>query len=393
MKKIIFFIIINLILNSALSQKNIDILNNQKKEVEAKIYEISNQITSLEKNRNVTLTEITLKKQKIKLQNELLENLRAQILTLNTNLLETTKIIDSISYVLQKRREELVIIYNTYFKKLREKNHILLQLLSSNSFNQAYARLKMYKNLSSYFNKLLLEIEDERNRYENYKEMYVLNIKQLKLKENEYQRTIRELDITTKNLENSIENLEKKKNALLEEQKRNEKRLVLIDNEIKRLIEENAKSLKKMSPERTRVYSELSKNFRENKGKLPLPAANATLLNQFGETKHPVLKNISIKNNGIDLIMKSSEPVYSVFSGEVTKVFNVPYGGLAIIIRHGEYLTVYSNLLRTGVKPGQKVTIGEKIGELIQQPDNTYILHFEIWNEKEPENPLIWLKY
>ncbi|MCA1900599.1 MAG: peptidoglycan DD-metalloendopeptidase family protein [Candidatus Hydrogenedens sp.] len=393
MKKIIFFIIINLILNSALSQKNIDILNNQKKEVEAKIYEISNQITSLEKNRNVTLTEITLKKQKIKLQNELLENLRAQILTLNTNLLETTKIIDSISYVLQKRREELVIIYNTYFKKLREKNHILLLLLSSNSFNQAYARLKMYKNLSSYFNKLLLEIEDERNRYENYKEMYVLNIKQLKLKENEYQRTIRELDITTKNLENSIENLEKKKNALLEEQKRNEKRLVLIDNEIKRLIEENAKSLKKMSPERTRVYSELSKNFRENKGKLPLPAANATLLNQFGETKHPVLKNISIKNNGIDLIMKSSEPVYSVFSGEVTKVFNVPYGGLAIIIRHGEYLTVYSNLLRTGVKPGQKVTIGEKIGELIQQPDNTYILHFEIWNEKEPENPLIWLKY
>ncbi len=393
MKKIIFFIIINLILNSALSQKNIDILNNQKKEVEAKINEISNQITSLEKNRNVTLTEITLKKQKIKLQNELLENLRAQILTLNTNLLETTKIIDSISYVLQKRREELVIIYITYFKKLREKNHILLLLLSSNSFNQAYARLKMYKNLSSYFNKLLIEIEDEKNRYENYKEMYVLNIKQLKLKENEYQRTIRELDITTKNLENSIKNLEKKKNALIEEQKRNEKRLVLIDNEIKRLIEENAKSLKKMSPERTRVYSELSKNFRENKGKLPLPAANATLLNQFGETKHPVLKNISIKNNGIDLIMKSSEPVYSVFSGEVTKVFNVPYGGLAIIIRHGEYLTVYSNLLRTGVKPGQKVTIGEKIGELIQQPDNTYILHFEIWNEKEPENPLLWLKY
>lgn len=148
-----------------------------------------------------------------------------------------------------------------------------------------------------------------------------------------------------------------------------------------------------MNKENTKKYNELSANFKENKGKFPSPTPNSSILNTFGENQHPILKNVKVKNNGVDLILNGNYNVYAIHKGEVKKIFNVPYGGKAVIIRHGDYLSVYSNLNEIYVKVGQNISMGETIGEVMKQPDNTYVLHFEIWNEKEPENPLNWIKF
>lgn len=393
MKKLLITILLILSAINIYSQSKIDILNNQKKEIQRQIEENNQQIDLINKSKTNTVNEITLKLKSIQLQNNLLINIKNQIETISNNLNNTTQEIDSLNLLVERRKTELINIYKSYYKKLIKKNDILLLLLSSKNFNQAYTRLKMYKNLVSYFNIQIQKLQQNKNELEQKQSNYILYLKELKLKENEFQMTLEQLKKEKNELEKTRKQLERKKIDLQNEINNQKKRLVLLDNEIKRIIEENAKSIKIMNKENARKYNELSANFKENKGKFPPPAYNSSILNTFGESQHPILKNVKVKNNGVDFIMSNNYNVYAIHKGEVKKIFNVPYGGKAIIIRHGEYLSVYSNLSDINVKIGQNVSAGEKIGDVMRQPDNTFILHFEIWNEKEPENPLNWIKF
>lgn len=395
MKSLYYYIFILLFLsvNLTFSQNSLDLLNQKKKEIQKQIDENRKQLENIESSKRVTVNKITLKIKSIQLQTSLLSNTESQIKTITTNLNVTTKEIDSLSLLVEKRKSELVKIYRTYYKKLLNKNNILLYILASNSLNQAYSRLKMYKNLINYFNlqiKLLNEnIQDLNKKRENY----VLFLKELKLKQAEYQNNLIQIKTEKNELEKERTNLEKAKKELGTELKNYQKRLTLIDLEIKRIIEENAKAVKLMNKENVRIYNELGSIFKQNKGKLPPPSNNTSILNTFGDNQHPILKNVKTRNNGIDLILNKNNYVYAIFKGQVKKIFNVPYGGKALIIRHGEYLTVYSNLSNTNVKVGDIVETGQKIGEVMLQPDNTLILHFELWNEKEPENPSLWINF
>lgn len=379
--------------NFIFSQNKIDVLNNQKKEILKQIDENNKQIDIINKSKKATINELTLKLKSIELQNRLLINIKSQITEISKNLTETTSQVDSLSILIDTRRNELIRIYKSYFRKLKRKNDLLILLLSSSSINQTYTRLKMYKNLVNYFNQQISLLNENKIELEQKRSNYVLFLKELKLKENEYQKTISALNKEKNELEATKKDLEKKKIELTKEISNQKKALALIDNEIKRIIEENARALKSMNKENTKRYNELSNIFKENKGKLPPPALNSNVLNYFGESNHPILKNVKVKNNGIDLILNNTSAVQAIHRGEVKKIFNVPYGGRAIIIRHGEYLSVYSNLSEVSVKVGQLVNAGDNLGSVMKQADNTLVLHFEIWNEKEPENPLDWLKF
>ncbi len=393
MKKIFSTLFIFFSVLTLFSQNQIDNLNNQKKEILRQITENSQQLDEINKSKKNTINQITLKNKSIQLQNSLLQNINKQINLLNFNLIKTTQEIDSLSTLIELRQSELVKIYRSYYKKLKKTNNILILLLSSDSFNQAFTRLKMYKSLINYFNLQLKLLRENKSELEQMRENYVLFLKELKVKEIEYQRNLNKLNISKLELELTKKQLEKKKSDLQIEINHQRKQLALIDNEIKRLIEENRKAIKSMNKESSRRYAELSIIFKENKGKFPPPASNSSILNPFGEYQHPILKNVKIKNNGIDLILSKNGNVTSIYKGEIKKIFNVPYGGKAIIIRHGEYLSVYSNMRNVNVKLGQNVNTGEILGDVIKQPDNTYILHFEIWNEKEPENPMNWITF
>lgn len=375
------------------SQNNLDILNNQKKQLQRQIHENSKQIDLINKSKTATINELTLKLNSINLHNQLLINIKNQITEISNKLTVTTSEIDSLSFLIETRKAELIRIYKSYYQKLKKKNNLLLMLLSSKNLNQAYARLKMYKNLINYFNIQISLLNKNKSELDIQRSNYSLLLKELKLKEIDYQKTITTLNNERIALENTKKYLEKKKIELGNEITKQKKALLTIDNEIKRIINENARVLKTMSKENSIKYYELSKNFKKNKGKLPPPAVNSYILNQFGEHKHPILKNVIVKNNGIDLILSNSTRVNAVYNGEVKKIFNVPYGGKAIILRHGEYLSVYSNLSEVYVKVGQIVIAGENLGNVMKQPDNTNVLHFEIWNETEPEDPLNWIKF
>ncbi len=390
MRYIVITFFITFIYNYSFTQNKIESLNSQKKDILSKIDQINNQVLLIEKSKKNNITTIKLQKNKIKLIENLLENNKNQIISLNINIQKISYEIDSLNILLDKRKIELLTLYKSYYKKLTNKNNLLILFLASNNFNQFYVRFKMYKTLVSFLNKLILNIKNNLNDIQTIKENYVLYLKDLKIKQNEYSDNLKILKDSEKKLSKTILQLEKRKNDLVKEVNINKQKLLAINNEIRKVII----SSKKKSTTKNLIdkdYLEISKKFKDNKGKLPPPVIGASILNEFGQTKHPILKNVIVKNNGIDLIVYKDIVVRNVYPGIVSKIFNLPFGGYAVIVRHGEFLTVYSNLSEVFVSTNEFLKNTENIGKTLKQPDNTYVLHFELWNEKEPENPLIWI--
>lgn len=137
----------------------------------------------------------------------------------------------------------------------------------------------------------------------------------------------------------------------------------------------------------------LGENFASNQGKLPWPVERGTIVSKFGKHPHPVLKGVTTQNNGIDISVSSGSMARAVFDGECTGLTNIPGSGWLIIIRHGEYLTVYSQLEEALVKVGDKVKTKQNIGKVsTDQQEGTTELHFEVWKSGGIKlNPELWI--
>jgi septal ring factor EnvC (AmiA/AmiB activator) len=142
--------------------------------------------------------------------------------------------------------------------------------------------------------------------------------------------------------------------------------------------------------------SSLGSNFSGNKGKLPFPVASGTITEKFGTNPHPTIKNVFTNNNGVDISTAKNATVRSVFEGEVSSVLTIPGAGKVIIIKHGNYRTVYSNLRECYVSVGTKVSTKQSIGSLLtHESGSVSIAHFEIHlvsgGNIQCLNPSLWL--
>lgn len=140
----------------------------------------------------------------------------------------------------------------------------------------------------------------------------------------------------------------------------------------------------------------LGKNFESNKGRLPWPVLKGSITEGYGKNPHPTLPNVFTNNNGVDIGAPKNAQVRSVFEGEVTSVLNIPGAGKVIIIKHGNYRTVYSNLQEVYVSVGDKVSTKQSIGSLLPDDDGSLsTAHFEIHvvvdGNVQRINPTLWL--
>ena len=136
----------------------------------------------------------------------------------------------------------------------------------------------------------------------------------------------------------------------------------------------------------------ISKNFSGNKGKLPWPVERGTITERFGTHPHPVLKDVMVENNGIDIATADGSLVRSIFDGEVVNVIFNPSFQKGVIIKHGEYYSVYTNLSDVTVKAGDKVTTKQKIGTAWEDPEEGKTeVHLEIWKGTVILDPALWI--
>ena len=167
-----------------------------------------------------------------------------------------------------------------------------------------------------------------------------------------------------------------------------------IEKEIAEIIEEEARRMKgtglykQLTPEEKII----SDNFFDNKGRLPWPTERGIITENIGQHPHPVLPGITIQNNGVDITTVEGAEARALFDGIVSKVIAILGANYTVIIRHGNFLTVYQNLINVKVKKGDNIKVKQPIGTIYTDKETqTTVLHIEIWRELEKQNPNDWL--
>lgn len=289
----------------------------------------------------------------------------------------------------------------------------LMFIFSARDFNQGYQRLKYYQQYASYRRRQVERIESTQLAI-NSKRRELEEIKNQKLTLIETQEVERQ-KLNREKLEKAkaVKEFSTKEKQLVATLKKKQQAAQRLEAEISKLIaeeirasEERARKAGKDSKTGTASTTaskgntmaltpreqQLSSSFASNRGRLPWPCDRGFISSQFGEHKHPVLEYVKVKNNGIDIMTERGSLVKAVFNGKVSRVMSFASLNKVVIIRHGDYLTVYSNLAEVNVRDGQEVTAKQVIGRVFTNPEEQKgELHFEIWRGKVIQNPEDWL--
>ena len=287
----------------------------------------------------------------------------------------------------------------------------LMFILSASSLDQAYRRFRYLQEFSSWRKQEAKEIVKQRDDL-NQRRTELLRVRKaqgevLALRTAASQQLIRQ----QREQRTLVAGLRKKERTLKQELKKQQQQADALGRRIQEVIEEEARKAaeaaaakKKNSATKPSTQAgyqmskdeeQLSRNFAQNRGKLPTPLSGRyRIIAHFGTQQHPDLKYVKINNQGIDMQTQPGTKARSVFDGVVTSIFVMPGYNTSIIVRHGEYLTIYSNLSTIYVKTGDRVKTGQELGIIYSDPeeDNRTVLHFQIRKETTKLDPELWLK-
>jgi len=284
--------------------------------------------------------------------------------------------------------------------KNRDSYDQLMFIFSAKSFNQAYKRMKFIQQYTQYRHKQAEAIKLKRVELEALNAGLLLKIEEKK-------QLAQQVDAEKKDLVNdlndqrvALNNLKQDEKGLRKQLKDQENQRQKLNKAIDRIIAEEIKKSKKANDgnfKLTPEAKELSDNFSKNKGKLPWPVEKGVITSAFGIQNHAFLPGIKVENNGVDIATEAGSAVRSVFGGTVSAVLDFQNMGKAVIINHGAYRTVYSNLDEVFVSQGQQIEIKQTLGTVMtnKQSGKTES-HFEILfidnnGEFVKQNPALWI--
>jgi septal ring factor EnvC (AmiA/AmiB activator) len=404
-----------------------------KKELEDKRKKIIRDIESTErmikktaKTKEATYDRYLALESQIKSREALIQNLHAEIETTESGIERNQSVITALSHDVASMREEYGRTVRNAFRRNTLSNPLLF-ILSAESLNQAFRRwlfLRKYDQRRSeqaeairftqeMLSKKTLNLEETRGE----KESLLLSF--------QGQQSTLTGELTEK--DKMLKYLSKDEARLKADLERKQATHEALNTAIEGIIQENvrkqvekARSKPKIatpkieSPEKTtaetpsktekpklsalnikpRADEDLeSYNFRKYKGRLPWPVENGFISRGFGKQMHPTLKNIEITNNGVDIRTEEGESVRCVADGKVAGVQFVPGHDYTLIVQHGDFYTVYTNLASTSLNKGDDVKAKQIIGQVsTNNITGTSELHFELWEQKERMNPALWIK-
>jgi len=303
-------------------------------------------------------------------------------------------------------------------KMYLHKNNIdnLLFILSSQSFTQSFHRIMYLKAYSGWQKKQAEDITGKQNTINEERTMLLAHRNEKLNLLAERQSEENQLTKEEENKKSEVQTLEKNKKKLQDDLAKKEKQANALNRQIEKIIAEEvlkseqaakaakvakAKNVENRTAEvkggyaMTQSERTLSSSFADNKGKLPFPLnGNFKIVGYFGVHQHKDLSKIVTSNNGIDIETTPGNEAKVIFNGVVSRVFTLPGYNNSIIIRHGNYLTLYSNLEQVYIKQGDAVKTGQAVGKIYTDSErgNSTLLHFEIWKEQTKLDPLSWIK-
>ncbi len=376
-------------------------LENKKKQLQNEIEYTNQLLAETKKNKKHSLSQLIALNEKIKKREELIAVVNDQIGGLNRQISQNNESIKGLQNNLTKLKAEYAkMIYYAY--KNQDAYSRLMFVFAAKDFEQAFMRLKYLQQYSDYRHKQAeLIIKTKKNLNEKVQDLETKKSDQRVLLTSE-QTEKQNLTSEKTEKEQVFSQLQEQEGKLkkdLEKKKRDAEKLQqaiqrVIQKELEKLQKE-AETQNKPKPEKlvlTPESQKLSNSFLSNKGKLPWPVVKGIISEHFGVHPHPLMPNIDINNNGIDITTSTGALTRAVFDGDVKAVVNIPGSGQFILLRHGEFLTIYSNLKDVYVKVGDKVKTKDNIGSiLLDDDDSKTVLHFEIWKGQIKMDPESWL--
>ncbi|MBK9388913.1 MAG: peptidoglycan DD-metalloendopeptidase family protein [Bacteroidetes bacterium] len=352
---------------------------------------VDNLLKSTTREKSESIKSLSIINKKLNLRELVLSGMREEIYLLNYRIELNTLAIEIMeSDLIDLKNDYARAVLNSYRSKKGTPD--IVYILSAKDFNQGYKRLKYLQQITKFRRKeaeTILELKEQVVISKEKLQSDLGKVSELKSKE-EYQKDM--LQKEKANKQSIVRSLGKKEKQLAKELDEKRKIAKKIELEINRLIEEEKKKLavKDISIEQKLI----GENFLDNKGRLPWPVDKGIVTSHYGVQKHPDFKYLTEDNIGIEITSSGSVVARAVFKGEIAKVFSIPGANMTVIIRHGKFLTVYSNLINVKVKAGESVSLKQTIGDVYSEirENKISVLKFMIFeNERKYLDPEIWL--
>ena len=383
---------------AANGQKSKAQLQREKQQNLAKIQETEKILNETRTEKKNTLGELAALNQRISQQESLIQSIKNEIALLDYDISENNQIIQSLEKDVAKLKEEYAsMLYSA--QKASGKVDKLTFLFSARSFDQLMMRLKymeQYGNARQSQAEAIGKVQQilrEQVSITEIKRNEKNNLLADEVKEN------KELTGLKDKQRSVVRSLEKQEKQLRRDLEATKKAVAELDDLIAKIIKEELERAAREAREKEGKKGKdvasadvaLSNSFEENKNKFPWPVSGF-ISQQFGRQKHPVLKGIEIQNDGVNIQTKQGEEVHTIFNGEVSRVAFTPGMGNTIIVKHGDYFTVYTGLKDISVKQGQRVTTNQALGKILSNSDGISELRFQIRKNFDALNPQEWLR-
>ena len=374
-------------------------LEKRREAIQSEMVQLNRLRQSNKKKEKSLLTQVQDVDQQIKVRTDLI-----RITNRQTNLL--TKEIDDNLNKLENLREELKLLKEDYAGmiqksyKSRSNQSRVMFLLSSESFAQAYKRTQYMKQYATYRKKQGDQIKERTELLKQVNKDLLEQKEAKKILIAENKKAKQELDKEKAQQGELVKQIRKQSSVYAAQIRDKQKETDKIDKQIDDIIakaisasnKKTGKSTSSNSFALTPAGKALASSFAANKGRLIWPVERGRVTRPYGESRHPTLPNIKIKNSGIDIETTENAAVRAVFEGEVLAIQNVKGGGLAVSIRHGNYITVYYNIKNLKVEKGDPIFYKQQIGEVGKNAfTGKSIMKFRIQKNLTKLNPTTWI--
>jgi len=393
--------------------KDRDKLLQTRKQLENEIRYATELLDKTRKNKQASLNKLEILAKQVRSRQALINAINTQLDDVEVQISVENLRIEQMSKQLRDLKNEYARMIYYAYRTMNGHNKMMF-IFSARDFNQAYQRLKYYQQYSSYRRSQAAKIEStQRAIASHHKELEAEKTNKLTLVQSQREEK-QKLDQEKQEKADAVKAFSSREKELLATLKTKQQAAQKLEAEIEKLIaadikaseerlrKKNAKAKTTVKAAKTPVQEDkleltqgelaLSSSFSANRGRLPWPCDQGIVSGSFGEHFHPVLEHYKVQNNGIDIMTGQESVVKAVFKGRVSRIVSFPLLNNVVIIRHGDYLTVYSNLGEVRVREGQEVQARQAIGKVhANAGEQKSELHFELWRGKVIQNPEDWL--
>lgn len=374
-------------------------LENRREALKAEMVQLNRLRESNQKKERSLLSQVEDLNQQIKLRTDLIRVTNRQANLLTREIDENFNRLENLRDELKLLKEDYAAMIQKSYKSRSDQSKIMF-LLSSESFAQAYKRTQYMKQYAAFRKKQGNQIKERTSALQeiNASLLEQKAAKDILIAENKREKD--KLDKEKKTQDKLVKEVRRKSSTYTAQIKQKQRETDRIDKQIDKIIADaiaasNTKAGKSATSKSFALTPEgkaLATDFTSNKGRLIWPVERGRITRPYGESRHPTLPNISVKNSGIDIETSLDAPVRAVFKGEVLRILKLKGAGLVVSIRHGDYITVYSNIKNLKVQEGDKVDAKQQIGEVGKNAfSGKSVMKFRVQKNQTKLDPSVWV--